>query len=340
MKKILVVGAGLSGATVARVLADRGDFEITVIDKKSHVAGNCYDYVSDEGIRIHRYGPHLFHTNNQEIFEWLSRFTEWVEYRHKVRAMLKSGELVVLPVNRKTADKVGRENIIDIFFRPYTEKMWGVPLELVNPDILNRVKVKDDLNEFYFPDDRWQALPKDGYTALVNNILNHPNILVCLNTPYKKKMGDGFDFIFNSMPIDECFHSCFGSLGYRSVKFHTLKVPMPHVIPTATVNFTHSGPYTRITEWNNLPNSPMYGHPVFETILTCEEPVAYTNGVEPMYPMGGVDANNVELYRKYLEMVPDNMVFIGRCGLYRYFDMDDAVANSMSSAQEYIETHN
>ena len=334
MKKILVVGAGLSGATVARVLADRGDFEITVIDKKSHLAGNCYDYVSQEGIRIHKYGPHLFHTNNQKIFNWLSRFTEWIEYRHKVKAMLASGELVVIPVNRETADKVGRKNIIDIFFRPYTEKMWGVPLERVNPDILSRVKVRNDSNELYFPDDQWQALPKEGYTTLVRNILTHSRISVRLNTPYENDLERRFDYIFNSMPIDEYFNFSLGELGYRSIKFHTIKLPMPHVIPTATVNFTHSGPYTRVTEWNNLPNSPKFGESIFNSIITIEEPVDWSVGLDPMYPMGGVDFKYRELYQRYSKRTPKNMVFIGRCGRYQYLDMDDAIFEAMRVVNE------
>ena len=336
MKKILVVGAGLSGATVARVLADRGDFEITVIDKKSHVAGNCYDYVSDEGIRIHQYGPHLFHTNDRLIFEWLSNFTEWVEYRHKVKALLQSGEFVVLPVNRETVEKVGKENVVDIFFRPYTEKMWGMPLEQVSSDILGRVKIRDDLNELYFPDDRWQALPKDGYAMLVERMLDHPRIFLKLNTFFKNGMERGFDFIFNSMPIDEYFNFSLGRLKYRSIKFHTIKLPIPRVIPTATVNFTHSGPYTRVTEWNNLPNSPGYRRGYFHTIITVEEPVNYADGLEPMYPMGGVSLKSRNLYRDYVKMMPDNMLFIGRCGRYRYYDMDDAVADALCTVENYL----
>lgn len=336
MKKILVVGAGLSGATVARVLADMGDFEITVIDKKSHVAGNCYDYVSDEGIRIHRYGPHLFHTNNLKVFEWLSRFTDWVEYRHKVKAMLKSGELVVLPVNRATADKVGSKNIVDIFFRPYTEKMWGVPLELVSPNILSRVRVRDDLNELYFPDDQWQALPKNGYTALVENILKHPRITVRLSTLYRKDMERDFEFIFNSMPIDEYFGFCFGRLEYRSIKFHTVRLPLPRVMPTATVNFTDAGPYTRVTEWNNLPNSPKFNQRTFSTVITIEEPVAFAEGLDPMYPMGGVSLINANLYKLYQNKVPGNLMFIGRCGKYQYMDMDDAIMDSFEVVNEYF----
>ena len=166
--KILVVGAGLSGATVARELADSG-YNVHVIDRRNHIAGNAYDYINEHGIRVHKYGPHLFHTNNETVFKWLSRFTDWVEYKHKVKALLKDGQYVTLPVNKKTKEIVGKEIVLDIFFRPYTKKMWGVELDDLNPDIINRVPIRDDDNELYFPNDKIQVMPKEGYTKMVEN---------------------------------------------------------------------------------------------------------------------------------------------------------------------------
>ena len=185
--KYLVVGAGLSGCVVARELAKAGHL-VDVIDKRDHVAGNAYDYENEHGIRVHKYGPHLFHTNNEDVFKWLSHFTDWVEYRHKVKAQLSDGQYVTLPVNRETKDIVGEENVLDVFFRPYTKKMWGVELDQLNPDIINRVPIRDDYNEEYFPNDKIQYMPRHGYTKMVENILTHHNIHVYLQTEYSYHM--------------------------------------------------------------------------------------------------------------------------------------------------------
>ena len=172
---ILVVGAGFSGAVIARELAESGR-HVVVIDKRDHVAGNAYDFTNEIGIRIHKYGPHLFHTSNDKVVEWLSKFTEWRPYQHKVKALLSDGRLVTLPVNKETTEIVGKENVLDIFFRPYTRKMWGIELEQIDRDIINRVPIRDDMNELYFPNDTFQALPAQGYTRTVEKILDHPNI--------------------------------------------------------------------------------------------------------------------------------------------------------------------
>ena len=184
---VLIVGAGFSGATIARILADEG-FEVHVIESRDHLAGNAYDFVNEHQIRIHKYGPHLFHTSNKEVVNFLSRFTEWIPYHHKVKAMLGDGRLVTLPVNKETIAIVGKENLLDIFFRPYTKKMWGMSLEEIDPDIINRVPIRDDMNELYFPSDLFQALPSNGYTQLVAKMLDHPLIKVSLNTSFDKKM--------------------------------------------------------------------------------------------------------------------------------------------------------
>ena len=136
--KCLVVGAGFSGAVVARELAEAG-CAVEIIETRNHVAGNAYDYINSHCIRVHKYGPHLFHTNNKKVYDYLGRFTEWVPYKHKVKALLGDGRFVTLPVNRQTRDIVGDDNIIDVFFRPYTKKMWGMEIEELNPDIVSRM---------------------------------------------------------------------------------------------------------------------------------------------------------------------------------------------------------
>jgi UDP-galactopyranose mutase len=336
MKNILVVGAGFSGATIARELAESGH-KVWVFESRSHVAGNAYDYVNEHGIRVHQYGPHLFHTSNQEVFKWLSRFTEWIPYKHKVKAQLEDGRYVTLPVNKETKEIVGNENVLDIFFRPYTKKMWGVSLDELNPEIINRVPTRDDMNEFYFPDDEYQFMPKDGYTKMVENILEHPNIKVKLNTCYDPDMEKNigiFDHVFNSMPIDQYFNFKHGHLPYRSIRFETVTIPIPRALPTTTVNFTHDGPKTRVTEWKNIPN---HGDNKYFTTLTFEEPCDYkNNNMERYYPVKDRDGKNRELYEKYKAEQPENMTFIGRCGLYAYLDMHQAINSALAISRKFL----
>jgi len=333
MKSILIVGAGFSGAVIARELAEAGH-KVTIIDQRNHIGGNAYDY-DHEGIRIHKYGPHLFHTNNKEVVDWLSKFTEWVDYKHKVKAQLDDGTYVTLPVNRETKEIVGEENILDTFFRPYTLKMWGKTLDELDPSIINRIPTRDDDNELYFPNDEYQMMPKDGYTKLFENIFKHKYIKVFTGTKFSTSMEKKYDHVFNSMPIDEYFKYKHGELPYRSIKFHHKTVPMARVLPTATVNFTHDGPYTRVTEWKNIPN---HGKDPKQTIITYEEPCDYKdNNKERYYPVKDVDGVNRETYKKYKEMVDtDRMTFIGRCGMYVYVDMHQAISSALATAKRFL----
>lgn len=334
MKKILVVGAGFSGAVIARELAEAG-FQVTVIDKRNHIAGNAYDFENSYGIRVHQYGPHLFHTTNYKVIDWLTRFTEWTPYSHKVKALLDNGKLVTLPVNLETKEIVGAENIVDIFYKPYTKKMWNIELEQLDPEILKRVPVRDDMNELYFPNDSFQALPLKGFTALFENILDHPCIELHLQTEFKASVEKEFYHVFNSMPIDEYFNYEFGHLPYRSVKFHHYDLPIPNLYSVATVNFTHNEPFTRVTEWKNLP-----GHGVNKgfTSLTVEEPCDYKdNNLERYYPVKDIEGKNQALYKKYKNQIPINMTFIGRCGLYAYLDMHQAISSAIKAVKDFIQ---
>jgi len=335
-KPILVVGAGFSGAVIARELAEAG-FIVEVVDKKAHVGGHAYDYLNSLGIRVHKYGPHLFHTSNRKVVDWLSRYTQWTPYAHRVKAMLANGRLVTLPVNAETTSIVGKENVLDIFFRPYSKKMWGLELELIDPSIIDRVPIRDDLNELYFPNDDFQALPKFGYDGLFNNILDHPNIRVSLNTDYGVVNPRLFGHVFNSMPIDEFFDFRLGELPYRSIRFHTLDLAVPRLFPVAQVNFTHDGPHTRVTEWKNLPG---HGDHSFLTTLTFEEPCCYKeNNFERYYPVKDISGVNLKLYKDYRALTPENMTFIGRCGQYVYIDMHQAVSSALAVAKSFLDQH-
>ena len=332
--KILVVGAGFAGAVIARECAEAGHV-ITVIDQRDHIAGNAYDYIDENGIRIHKYGPHLFHTNNKSVIDWMSKFTEWTEYQHKVKAQLDDGRYVTLPVNKETKEIVGEENVLDIFFRPYTYKMWGKTLDELNPAIINRVPIRDDDNELYFPNDEYQQMPKEGYTKMFEKIFDHENIEVQLETSFDYWMEGDYDYVFNSMPIDQYFGNRHGELPYRSIKFHNVTLNQTRVLPTGTVNFTHDGPFTRVTEWKNIAN---HGTNDYKTVLTYEEPCDYKdNNMERYYPVQDVEGTNRDTYKKYKDMVDDfKMQFIGRCGQYVYIDMHMAVSGALATARKFL----
>ena len=334
--RILVVGAGFSGAVIAHQLAKAGH-DITVIDERDHIGGNAYDYTNDKGIRIHKYGPHLFHTNNKKVYDWVTQFDEWVEYKHKVKAQLDDGQYVTLPVNKETKEIVGEENIVNTFFAPYTYKMWGKTIEELDPSILKRVPVRDDDNEYYFPNDTYQVLPKNGYTRIFELILDEKNITVITSQRFNRSMEKEYDHVFNSMPIDDYFGYAYGTLPYRSIKFHHVDLPMNKVLPTGTVNFTHDGPYTRVTEWKNL---PCHGINNQYTTLTYEEPCDYmVNDFQRYYPVKDVNGENRKKYEQYKSLTRSNMTFIGRCGMYVYIDMHQAINSALSTAEKFLENN-
>ena len=400
--KILVVGAGFAGATVARTLAEAGH-KVLVIDKRDHIGGNAYDYVNEHGIRVHKYGPHLWHTSNDEVQAWASRFTEWVPYRHQVTAQVQLKDAgpvhTPLPINHETiedvffgrfdvwADRnnqieydretgemlgykrgahaafletlvehhaevtnsrqhvensVGKE-LCDLFFAPYTKKMWGLELEELPVSVAARIPTNVESRSFdYFPKDTHQVLPKNGYTAMFERIFDHPNIEVQLKTSREDLMRAGkvssFDHIFTSEPIDTYFGCQFGELPWRSVKMHTYSVPVPSLLPTPVVNFTHDGPHTRVTEWKQLPE---HGSNPYWTTLTVEEPCDYRdNQMERYYPVKTSHAKcpNRELYNQYrtLAELSNHVTFIGRCGLYVYTDMAPCISSSLAVANRFL----
>lgn len=359
--RILIVGAGFSGAVHARECAERGH-DVTLIDKRDHIAGNAYDYVSD-GVRLHRYGPHLFHTNNIRVVDWLSRYTDWLPYQHRARARLEDGRLVPFPINRQSVEMVtgggmailpmaatGKEpdarsylikqigpELTELFFQRYTEKMWGISLEEMAADVVRRVRVRRDDEDRYFPDDTFQALPANGYTALFEEILRHARIDVVLETAFNREMEARYDFIFNGMAIDEYYDYVFGRLPYRSIRFHHRTLEADPSQGWVTINYTDASPFTRETYWHNLP-----GHRVApgRVVRTIEEPCSYEeNDYERYYPIKTSDnryARAYGLYHARATASAGKMRFIGRCGTYQYLDMHQVVMQSLTSAQKWL----
>lgn len=408
MSKILVVGAGFAGAVTARTLAEAGH-EVLVIDKRNHIAGNAYDEINEHGIRVHKYGPHIWHTSNKEAHEWFSRFTEWEEYRHFVYAQLEDGSHVPLPVNASTIKHVLKDELkefvenfdyannpefsgkcdqmpwllqkfldsisikldgppknsrevvessvgkklTELFFAPYTKKMWGMDLSDLPAGVAARIPTRTTEENLYFPNDVYQAMPKEGYTKAFERIFDHPNITVWLSTERKelpqfncggyvkfsdKRWDCEFDAVFTSEPIDTYYDCDLGELPWRSIKFHTHTIPLPSALPSPVVNFTHDGKFTRVTEWKQF---PAHGSNPYFTTLTFEEPCDYKdNDLERYYPVKTtleVDPNR-ELYNKYKERAEkDGIHFIGRCGTYQYLDMWIVIAQTLKKVNEFLQ---
>jgi UDP-galactopyranose mutase len=371
MKRILIVGAGFAGAVHARVLAEAG-YGVHVIDQRPHIAGNAYDYIDENGIRVHAYGPHLFHTKSQKVIDWIRQYGEFVPYVHKVRAKLPSGVPVPLPINLDTVNAVfgtvfetaeqvqahlnsvslpiaepvnaaehlyaniGRE-LTDLFFRPYTKKMWALDLEDMAAAVVKRIPLRFDRTDTYFPDDDVQMMPRYGYTKIFEAIFSHPAISVSLNTKFDKTMLAGYDFCFNSMPIDEYFESALGELPYRSLKFHHRTETGLPAQEWSITNFTDTGPITRETAWHIMPH-----HIERDTgrhTLTREEPCDYRdNNMERYYPVKTADGRYNKLYEDYRALAEAelNVAFIGRCGTYQYLDMDQVINQSLIHVEKWL----
>ncbi|MGA9581174.1 MAG: UDP-galactopyranose mutase [Allosphingosinicella sp.] len=354
----LVVGAGFAGSVIAERLASQHDAHVLVVDRRPHVGGNAYDHLDDAGVLIHQYGPHIFHTNSDEIVDHLSNFTEWRPYEHKVLAEVR-GQLVPIPINRTTLNMlfgldlktdeeaaaylasraetveeiktsedvvinaVGRE-LYELFFQGYTRKQWGIDPSGLDKAVTARIPTRTNTDDRYFGD-KHQIMPKHGYTAMFNRMLDHPNIDVLLSTDYKDIVDevDAGHLVFTG-PIDEYFGFRFGKLPYRSLRFEHKIVDQAQYQPVAVVNYPHPQvPYTRITEYKHLT-----GQSHSKTSITYEYPSAEG---DPYYPIPRPE--NQALFKKY-EALADStpgVTFVGRLATYRYYNMDQVVGQALTA---------
>ncbi len=351
----MIVGAGFAGAVLAERLASQCDKKVIVVDKRPHLGGNTYDYYNQDGILVHKYGPHIFHTNSSEIFNYLSQFTSWRPYEHRVLASV-DGLLVPIPINLNTINnlygmqlncseveeflkskaehhdrvvtsedvvvtKVGRE-LYEKFYKGYTKKQWGLdPCEL-DASVAARIPTRSNRDDRYFTD-IIQAMPLHGYTRLFENMLSHPNISLLLNTDYKN-VDDiiPYDQMIYTGPVDYYFDYCYGKLPYRSLefKFETLDIPVSQ--PCGTINYPNEHLYTRSTEFKYLT-----GQRHDKTTIVYEYPKSEG---DPYYPVPRKE--NAELYKKYQLRASEikNVFFTGRLATYKYYNMDQVVAQSLS----------
>jgi len=363
---VLIVGMGFAGCTVARTLAEVG-CKVQLIDRRNHIGGNAYDCLDDEGLLIHPYGPHIFHTNSEQVWHFLSRFTKWRSYEHRVLASVKN-KLLPIPINRTTLNElygleldsdeaaqayfdalripkartltsedvvlasVGEE-LCELFFRGYTKKQWGLDLSDLAAGVAARIPTRTNTDDRYFTD-RYQAMPLEGYTKLFDNMLAHPNIRFDIGIDFFQRRAD-FEYrhLVYTGPIDRFFEYRFGKLPYRSLRFeHEHLADCVQFQAVGTVNYPNDHAYTRITEFKHLTGQSHRG-----TSIVREYPMAEG---EPFYPVPRPE--NEALFKRYQALADacTEVSFVGRLAQYRYYNMDQVVGAALNTAKQIIEKLN
>lgn len=376
MYDCIIIGSGIAGAAAARVLAEEQGKKVLVLEKKHHIGGNCYDGKDEYGILVHWYGPHIFHTGNEEVYKWLSRFTDWYAFGHEVVARV-GDKLLPVPFNLNTLKMVyGEEKaavlekkLVDTFgfgarvpilklreqqdedlraiadyvyenvFLRYTMKQWGQTPEEIDPAVTGRVPVVISYDNRYFGD-KYQGMPRDGFTPMFEKMLDHPNIEIRTNTNAKdalvisekegKVLLEGQEFhgtVIYTGPVDELFDCRFGRLPYRTLRFDFEHYDKPDYQGHSVVNYTVSEDYTRITEFKYLT-----GQKADSTTIVKEYPFAYTGaeGEIPYYAI--MNEENNALYRKYADLaaqIPD-FHLLGRLAEYKYYNIDAMAAKAIA----------
>ncbi len=351
----LIVGAGFAGSVLAERLARGAGKAVLICDVRPHIGGNAYDHYNDAGLLVHKYGPHIFHTNSAEVFDYLSHFTEWRPYQHRVRALV-DGQLVPMPINLDTINqlyglnltalqldeffasvaepreqlrtsedvvvsKVGRE-LYEKFFRGYTRKQWGLDPSELDASVTARVPTRTNRDDRYFTD-TYQAMPLHGYTRMFEKMLDHPKIKIMLNTDYREIEGIiPYREMIYTGPVDAFFDYRYGKLPYRSLEFKHETHDKPVYQPAPVVNFPNDNAYTRITEFKYLT-----GQEHAKTSIVFEFPRAEG---DPYYPVPRPE--NAEVYKQYkaLADAASGVYFVGRLATYKYYNMDQVVAQALA----------
>lgn len=351
----VIAGAGFSGAVVADRMARLFNRKVLIVDRRPHIGGNAYDHYNEAGILIHKYGPHIFHTNSSEVFEYLSNFTAWRPYSHRVRARV-CGKLVPVPINVDTVNmlynldltpndmedylasvaeprdpvrtsedvvlnRVGRD-LYEKLFRGYTRKQWGLDPSELDASVTARIPVRTNYDDRYFSD-TYQSMPLHGFTRMFENMLDHENITVVLGTDFREVVRSvSYRELVYTGPVDEFFGYRYGKLPYRSLAFRHETIDVPVYQPVAVVNYPNEHAYTRITEFKYLT-----GQNHSRTSIVYEFPKAEG---DPYYPIPR--PQNAQLYAKYQALAADlpDVHFTGRLATYKYYNMDQVVAQSLA----------
>lgn len=356
----LIVGAGFAGSVCAERLASRGH-RVLICDKRNHVAGNAYDHYDDAGVLVHKYGPHIFHTASQRIFDYLAQFTPWRPYEHRVLASV-DGKILPFPINIDTVNrlyglsldesniqaffdaraekiahprtseeavvsKVGRD-LYEKFFRSYTRKQWGLDPSELDAAVAARVPARVNRDDRYFTDE-FQAMPLHGYTRMFERMLDHPNITIVLNADYRDLLTEvRFREMIYSGPVDSFFDYRYGKLPYRSLDFKFETRDSALFQQGAVINYPNEHAYTRITEFKYLTGQE---HP--KTSVVYEFP---TDEGDPYYPVPR--PQNAEIYRRYktLADATPNVHFVGRLATYKYYNMDQVVGQALALVDRIV----
>jgi UDP-galactopyranose mutase len=351
----LIVGAGYSGSVIAERLASCSGKKVLIVDRRNHIGGNAYDHYNEHGILIHKYGPHIFHTNSHEVFEYLSRFTQWRTYEHRVLTSV-DGQLLPIPINLDTINKlygmnlnsfeveeffkslaepkeyirtsedvvvskVGRD-LYEKFFRGYTRKQWGLDPSELDKSVIARVPTRTNRDNRYFTD-TYQAIPLHGFTRMFEKMLAHPNIKVMLNTDYREILrAIPYREMVYTGPIDEFFNYRYGILPYRSLDFQHETHDTPVFQSAPVINYPNEHLYTRVTEFKYLT-----GQEHTKTSIVYEFPKAEG---DPYYPVPRSDNNDIYKQYKALADAMLGVYFVGRLATYKYYNMDQCIAQALS----------
>ena len=351
----VIVGAGFSGSVVAAQMARNFGKRVMLLDRRNHIGGNAYDHHDQHGILVHKYGPHIFHTNSKDVFDYLSLFTEWRNYEHKVLASV-DGKLVPIPINLDTVNilhgleltvdemeaylekiaekppairtsedvvvsRVGRD-LYEKMFRGYTRKQWGLDPSDLDASVTARIPVRTNRDDRYFTD-TYQAMPRHGFTRMFENMLDHPNITIVLNTDYRDVLKSvQYRELVYTGPVDEFFGYRFGKLPYRSIQFRHETVDVEKLQPVAVINHPNEHDYTRVTEFKHLT-----GQSHSKTSVVYEYPC---DGGDPYYPVPRPD--NAAIYKRYEALATQTPAvhFVGRLATYKYYNMDQVVAQALT----------
>ena len=355
MYDYLIVGAGFAGSVLAERLTTVMGKRVLLVDKRDHVGGNAYDYRDANGILVHKYGPHIFHTNSRPVFEYLSAFTEWRPYEHRVLAGV-DGKLLPIPINLDTVNglyglnlsaeelpdffaaraervaeirtsedvvvsKVGRD-LYEKFFQGYTRKQWGLDPSELDATVAGRIPVRTNRDDRYFTDE-FQSMPLHGYTAMFDRMLANPLIELALGTDYATVQNRvAYRELIYTGPIDDFFNNCYGKLPYRSLEFELKTLPIAQYQTTGTVNWPNDYSYTRVTEFKHLT-----GEQHEDTTICFEYPQAQG---DPYYPVPRPE--NAAQYKKYERLAEQTagVHFVGRLATYKYYNMDQVVAQALA----------
>jgi UDP-galactopyranose mutase len=354
----LIIGAGFSGSVLAERIASQLGQKVLIVDKRNHIGGNAFDYYNEDGILVHKYGPHWFHTNHQEVVDYLSQFTQWRYHYHRVRAST-DGLLVPIPINQdtlnllyglnvqspaevqnfydsvkldiqnpanseeKVTSQVG-EDLYNKFFKGYTTKQWGISPKNLAPSVTGRIPVRTNRDDRYFTD-TFQGIPKHGYTELFKKMLDHKNISIMLQTDYREVINDfSFKKIIYTGPVDSYFDYKYGKLPYRSLRFEHETLNQKQYQDYQQINYPNEYAFTRIVEWKHAT-----GQKSDVTTITREYPLEAEGDMDKYYPIPRDE--NHKLYQLYKEEVNklDNVIFCGRLAEYKYYNMDQIVARAL-----------